>query len=175
MKTMHGVTHALLQQSQGTGAQAAGAKNFLDQVADIYRQLSALRIEVSGQQIYATNLVDPHTLDPNVEEEHPGQNIDEFLSSAVAVYLDPQLKKALERRIGEFRDPRLKTAADRLMKFLDDFVGKRTLPAKAATTASAKEIEEEKKQIEPTKPLDDATLRLYPLLKELLFPPSKTP
>ena len=58
-ETMHGVTHVLQQQSQATGAQAAGATNFLDQIADIYLQLSNLTIEVRGDQVEATNLVDP--------------------------------------------------------------------------------------------------------------------
>jgi hypothetical protein len=175
-ETMHGVTHVLQQQSQATGAQAAGATNFLDQVADIYLQLSNLTIEVRGDKVEATNLVDPQTLDPKEKPEHPQENMDEFLSSAVAVFLVS--RKALEKKIQEFgkKDPKLKAAADQLMKLLDDFVGKQALPAKAATSISArKDIEAEKKKIKSTPEVDDAVFVTHALLTELLLPPSKKP
>ena len=87
-ETMHGVTGALMQQEKGAGAPATGAKNFLEKMADIFLQLKTLSIQVSpGNDLQATNLVDPQTLDPKAHPEHPQDNVDEFTSSAVAVFL----------------------------------------------------------------------------------------
>jgi Domain of unknown function (DUF4157) len=176
-ETMHRLTALLHQQSQTTGGQSAGAKSFLNKVADIYLQLNSLTIEKSGGvKVAATNLVDPQTLNPKERPEHPQDNMDEFLSSAVAVYL--VYKKELEKKIQEFgkKDPKIKQLGKELMDLLGDFLEKQKLPAKQLPTISAaKDIEAETKKIKATPPVDDAVFVTHGLLTELLFPPKKTP
>jgi hypothetical protein len=171
-ETTHGVTAELAQGGQASGAQAAGAKNFLDKAADIFFQLSSLTIEVpAGNPIAATNLVDPSTLNPKATGEHPGKNVDEFLSSAVAAY---QLnKKVLEKKIQEFgkKDPKVKQAGGELMDLLSALLDKNTLPAKTPQLASAtKDVDAEVKRIQSTPAVDEVTLATHGLLSELLLP-----
>jgi hypothetical protein len=171
-ETTHGVTAELAQGGQAGGTQVAGAKNFLDKAADIFLQLSSLTIEVpAGNPIAATNLVDPSTLNPKATGEHPGKNVDEFLSSAVAAYL--LNKKGLEKKIQEFgkKDSKIKQAGGELMDLLSALLDKNTLPAKTPQLASAtKDVDAEVKRIQSTPAVDEVTLATHGLLSELLFP-----
>jgi Domain of unknown function (DUF4157) len=169
----HGVTDFLLQQLQGSGGkQASVAKNFLNKVADIYLQLQNLTIEVSpGNSLAATNLVDPQTLDPKAKPEHPQQNVDEFLASAVAVFLVS--RKVLEQKINEFgkKDPKILKLGKDLVTLLDAVITKQTLPEKQLSiNSSAKDIGSEMKRIPATPVIDDSFLDLHAALRELLFP-----
>jgi hypothetical protein len=176
-ETTHGVTAFLLQQSGTAGEHASGAKNFLDKMADIYLQLQSLTIEVSpGNTVYATYLVDPQTLDPKAGSEHPGKNVDEFISSAVAVF--SVSRAALEKKINEYgkRDPKIRAIGTQLINLLTSVVGKQVLPAKQLPAVSGtKEIEAEIKRIEPTTVVDEEVLTTHGPLTELLFPPKTTP
>jgi hypothetical protein len=171
-ETMHGVTGALMQQEKGTGAPATGAKNFLDKMADIFLQLKKLSIHVSpGNDYEATNLVDPQTLDPKEHSEHPQENVDEFTSSAVAVFLTN--RKGLEKKILEFgrKDPKLAQAGKELTDLLTDAVDNGKLPpAQLPAVSSAQDIGAQFAAIKATKDVDDSTIATHGLLSELLFP-----
>lgn len=171
-ETTHGVTAEFAQRGQAGGAQDMGAKNFLDKAADIFLQLSSLNIEVSaGNKITATYLVDPPTLNPKATGEHPGDNVDEFISSAVAAYL--LNKNVLEKKIQEFgkKDPKVKQAGEELLLLLSAVLDKNTLPTKTPQLTSAtKDVDEEVKKIKSTPAVDDATLATHGLLTELLLP-----
>jgi hypothetical protein len=193
-ETVHGVTDHLRQQSQGTSAQAANAKNFLDKATDIFLQLSGLTIEVSpGNPMTATNLVDPSILNSKELAEHPGTSVDEFLASAVAAYL--LNRKRLEKKIQEFgnRNPRVMKAGNELMELLGALTGTLLFPKKPLLTGTmeflfpglsilslisplnrltsdAKSIADAVKNIQSTPAVDEKVLATHGLLTELLFP-----
>jgi len=193
-ETIHGVTDHLRQQSQGTGAQAANAKKFLDKVADIFLQLSGLTINVSpGNPVVATNLVDPSILNPQKGPEHPGQNMDEFLASAVAAYL--LNKTLLKQKIQEFgkKDPKVKQAGNELMELLGALSGTLMFTNKPlltgvtefifpslsilslisplnSLTSDPKSIAAAVKDFPSTPALDESALGTHGLLTELLLP-----
>jgi hypothetical protein len=175
-ETTHGVTHFLVQQSGTAGVQSSGAKNFLEKMADIFLQLQSLTIELGpGNTVEATNLVDPQTLDPKAKPEHPQDDVDEFISSSVAVFLVS--RAALERKIKEFgkTNPKITAIGMQLINLLNDVVGKQALPAKPLpVTSGRKEIAAEIHRIKPT-PVDEGVFGTHALLTELLFPPKTTP
>jgi hypothetical protein len=156
--------------------QSSGAKNFLEKMADIFLQLQSLTIELGpGNTVEATNLVDPQTLDPKAKPEHPQDDVDEFISSSVAVFLVS--RAALERKIKEFgkTNPKITAIGMQLINLLNDVVGKQALPAKPLpVTSGRKEIAAEIHRIKPT-PVDEGVFGTHALLTELLFPPKTTP
>jgi Domain of unknown function (DUF4157) len=174
-ESMHDVTDVLLHQSQGSGPQAGGAKNVLDQVADIFVQLGQLTIKVGKVEEAATNIVDPQILNPKQTPEHPGDNMDEFFSSAVEVYT--VYRALFLKKIEEFKktNPQLKDPTDKLIKLLDDFTGKQSLPESAVPVSSSQSIQAAEKGIRPTDIVDGGYLLTHSMLNELLFPPAKTP
>jgi hypothetical protein len=170
-EAMHGVTDSLIQQSKKSDTQSAAAKNFLNKAADIYLQLKDLTIQIGpGQSVAATDIVDPQTLNPKESPEHPGDNVDEFLSSAVAGYLTYKAK--LKETIDKFgkKDPKVAKAGQELLRLLGDALDKGALPANPVPVASSTpDIEAQIAKIKPTKEIDDSVLITHNLLNELFL------
>jgi uncharacterized protein DUF4157 len=170
---MHSITNTLLELSQVPVPQGAAARNFLDRMADIYHQLDDIQVQIApGDVESASNLVDPHTLNPKEPSEHPQQNVDEFISSAAAVFLN--YRKALEKKIAELgkQDSRIISLGADLVSLLDDAINKQSLPAQALPFKSTpKQISDEIARIPAPTEVDEGVLTTHGLLRELLIPP----
>jgi len=165
---MHTAVQSLLHQVRNGGASAARAKNFLDKAADIFLQLDSEVIEVRGETLVATTIVDPPTIDPKTPPEHPNKDVDEFLASASAAYVLNRGKLAKTIKKYGKKNTVIKRAGNELVQLLHAYFNRKLDAAAQIFESDPVAINAAWKNIQP-KALDEATLAISGGLSEMLL------